>query len=213
MNQQKNNQPPKKQQRSKKLTKAQLKTSKQLAIVAAVCLLSLYALFLLTKQAAQNSEKHHLETSLAKVLPEHSFDNNLLATRNQQAEMIVYQACQHSQPKYQIYEIRTDKGYSGLIKLLLSVDLDKKRIIQVRPLFHQETPGLGDQIDVDKSPWLQQFALPLSTPANHIAVKQDEGKIDAITGATITSRAVSDAIAQALFARPLIILPNHCETP
>ncbi len=198
-------------ERRKKITKQQLTTAKQLGIAASVCLFTIYALFLLTDGSAQASEKRYLVKSLAKVLPTNSFDNDLLKTQTQQDEMIVYQACQNNIPKYQIYEIKTDKGYSGWIKLLISVDLRNKKILQARPLFHQETPGLGDQIDTDKSPWLKQFSLPLSTPKNDIAVKQDKGKIDAITGATITSRAVSNIIRESFFTHPLTVLSNHCK--
>ncbi len=197
-------------ERRKKISKKQLMTAKQLGIAATVCLFSIYVLFLLTDSTAQASEKQYLVKSLAKVLPKDGFDNDLLKTQTRQGEMTVYQACKNNQPKYQIYEIKTDKGYSGLIKLLVSVDLQNKKILQARPLFHQETPGLGDQIDTDKSPWLKQFALPLQTPKQDIAVKQDKGKIDAITGATITSRAVSNAIRESFFTQPLTVLPNHC---
>ncbi len=195
----------------KSLNKQQLKTGKQLGIAATICLFAIYAIFLLTDKAAKISEKQYLVKSLSKVLPESGFDNDLLATRQQLGDMIVYQACKEQKPIFQIYEIKTNKGYSGLIKLLVSIDLTQKKIEKIRPLFHQETPGLGDQIDVDKSPWLQQFEVQLSTPAAAIAVKKDKGQIDAITGATITSRAVSDAVRTAFFSKPLQQLPNLCE--
>lgn len=199
----------------KKINKQQLNTAKQLGIAAAVCLFSVYGLFLLTDNAAKAGEKRYLVKSLKKVLPQNSFDNDLLATKSETTSNVgkitVYQACQGTTPRYQIYEIHTDKGYSGLIKLLVSVDLAQQRIEQIRPLFHQETPGLGDQIDVDKSSWLKQLALPLSTSAERIAVKQDKGQIDAITGATITSRAVSNAVRHTFFDQSLNELPNHCE--
>lgn len=181
----------------------QLKTAKQLSLIATVCLFSIYGLFVFTHTAAQNSEKRYLQQSLANVLPSHAFDNSLLATRQEHASIISYQACFKGQPRYQIYEISTKKGYSGLIKLLVAVELSSFSIYQIRPLFHQETPGLGDQIDVNKSDWLQQFSLPLSTPKTFIALQQDGGKIDAITGATITSRAVSNLIKQQFFESPL----------
>ncbi len=193
------------------LNAKQLNTGKQLSIAASICLLAIYALFNLTEEAAKNSEKQYLIKSLAKVLPHGSFDNDLLATRQQVGEMIVYQACQNQQPAFEIFEVKTHKGYSGLIKLLVSINLSQQKIEKIRPLFHRETPGLGDQIDVDKSNWLQQLEVKLSTPAKNIAVKKDKGKIDTITGATITSRAVSNLIQQTFFAKPLPQLPNLCE--
>lgn len=186
-------------------------TAKKLLIAASVCLLSIAGLYALTESAASASEKRYLVQSLAKTLPENAFDNNLLATQTQYNDITIYQACQATIPRYAIYQIQTSKGYSGLIKLLVAIDLENQRIVQVRTLFHQETPGLGDQIEVNKSDWLQQFQRPLSTPSQHIAIKADSGQIDAITRATITSRAVSNVIQQQLFINTPPALPNLCE--
>ncbi len=192
----------------------QIKSAKKLLLFAAVCLFGIYLLFILTQEAAKRSEARYLVQSLAKVLPDNAmqqtFDNNLPATRQTIDGMTVYQACKQGQPRYIVLEVSSDKGYSGLIKLLVAVDLTQRRVYAVRPLFHQETPGLGDQIDVDKSAWLKQFAQPLSTSPAQIAVKQDNGHIDAITGATITSRAVSNALRQQVFSVNYDVLSLPC---
>lgn len=189
----------------------QLRTAKRLLTAAAVCLFGIYLLFLLTDDAAKRSEKAYLVASLAKVLPKNSFDNDLLASQTPQGDNVVYQACKAGNPRYQMYEIHSDKGYSGQIKLLVAIDMENQRLVNVRPLFHQETPGLGDQIEVEKSTWLQQFRKPLSTEKTAIAIKQDGGQIDAITGATITSRAVANVIAQQFFDHVLQPLPPLCD--
>ena len=83
-------------------------------------------------------------------------------------------------------------GYNGFIRLIVGIDLEGK-IKGVRVLEHQETPGLGAKIDEvrpgEKDPWfLRQF---IDKSATTIEVKKD---IDAITGATISSKAVTDAV-------------------
>jgi electron transport complex protein RnfG len=83
-------------------------------------------------------------------------------------------------------------GYSGYIRMIAGVDLDGT-IEGVAVLEHSETPGLGAKINEIKpgesEPWfLKQFK---GKNAGAIAVKKD---IDAITGATISSKAVTDAI-------------------
>lgn len=83
-------------------------------------------------------------------------------------------------------------GYSGFIRILVGIDLNGM-IKGVEVLEHQETPGLGAKIKEikpgEKTPWfLRQF---IGKSARGVAVKKD---IDAITGATISSRAVTDAI-------------------
>jgi len=83
-------------------------------------------------------------------------------------------------------------GYSGYIRMMAGVDLNGT-IEGVAILEHSETPGLGAKINEirrgESEPWfLKQFR---GKSAGAIAVKKD---IDAITGATISSRAVTDAI-------------------
>lgn len=80
------------------------------------------------------------------------------------------------------------KGYSSYIHVLTSVD--KNFIVQkISVLGHGETPGLGDEIEKDY--FLNQFA---GRPADNLVVIKGEtaDKIQAITGATISSRAVTE---------------------
>lgn len=83
-------------------------------------------------------------------------------------------------------------GYTGYIRIITGID-PAGAIQGVEILEHNETPGLGAKINEIKpgemEPWfLKQFK---GKSARTIAVKKD---IDAITGATISSRAVTDAI-------------------
>jgi electron transport complex protein RnfG len=90
-------------------------------------------------------------------------------------------------------------GYSGDISLLVGIDFDG--IIQgVRTIEHKETPGLGDKVDHKKSPWIDSFiGKSLSnTPLDGWAVTKDGGVFDGFTGATITPRAVVNAVHQGL---------------
>lgn len=87
-------------------------------------------------------------------------------------------------------------GYNGYIRMIVGTDLNG--IIQgVEVLEHSETPGLGAKINEirpgENEPWfLKQFK---GKSAHTIAVKKD---IDAITGATISSKAVTDAVRKTI---------------
>jgi Na+-translocating ferredoxin:NAD+ oxidoreductase subunit G len=86
------------------------------------------------------------------------------------------------------------KGYGGKIKIMLAADNNTK-IIDYRIIAHNETPGLGDRAAQPK--FRSQFKG--KTIENMVVVKKhEEGKIDAMTGATITSRGVTLAIKNAL---------------
>ena len=85
-------------------------------------------------------------------------------------------------------------GYEGLIKILVAVDTDNK-IITYKVLQHKETPGLGDK--ASKTPFIKQFAGKSS--AQLVVLKTPtQDNIQAITGATITSNAVTKAIKASL---------------
>ena len=86
------------------------------------------------------------------------------------------------------------RGYGGPIKLTVGVLEDKSiAAIEVTKLDHKETPGLGAKIVTEK--FKKQFK---GKSAKQLKVKQDGGEIDAITAATITSRAVADGIREGL---------------
>ena len=95
----------------------------------------------------------------------------------------------------------TNKGYSGPIEIVVAMDDTGERIAGVRIKSHSETPGLGAnaaQIRYgDIEPWfLAQFSGLV--PEQVFLGKDDpNGEIDAITAATITSRAVTDSVREA----------------
>src|SRR5690606_27992952 len=90
-------------------------------------------------------------------------------------------------------------GYSGAIRLLVGINRDGS-ISGVRVLGHNETPGLGDKIDLKKSDWIHRFAGKSlgSPPSQRWRVKKDGGDFDQFTGATITPRAVVNQVRRVL---------------
>ncbi|UCD32142.1 MAG: FMN-binding protein, partial [Desulfobacterales bacterium] len=86
------------------------------------------------------------------------------------------------------------KGYGGEVGLMVGVDLDNDKIIGVGVTTHSETPGLGAQAKDDPT-FVSQFkGFAIAEPAK---VTTDGGKINAMSGATITSRAVCSAATDA----------------
>lgn len=89
-------------------------------------------------------------------------------------------------------------GYVGPIRLLVGLDT-AGRVLGVRVLEHRETPGLGDRIEASRSDWLSGFAgRSLGGEDSDWMLATDGGRFDHISGATITSRAVVRAVANAL---------------
>ncbi len=86
-------------------------------------------------------------------------------------------------------------GYGGDVGLMIGVNLDTDKIVGVAVTTHSETPGLGARAKTDPK-FTEQFeGLPATET---IRIADDGGPINALSGATITSRAVVSGVDNAL---------------
>ena len=86
------------------------------------------------------------------------------------------------------------KGYGGDVGLMVGIDVKDNKLMGVGVTTHGETPGMGAKAKTDPT-FVSQFkGLALEEP---FKVTADGGSINAISGATITSRAVSAAATSA----------------
>jgi electron transport complex protein RnfG len=111
------------------------------------------------------------------------------------------------------------KGYADTVRIMFGYQPDCQCVVGIGVVAMRETPGIGDKIITDKE-FLANFTAldvklkdDLSALANEVkavkhGAKANAWQVDAIAGATITSRAVGKAIndsAQVLLPR---LLPN-----
>ena len=89
------------------------------------------------------------------------------------------------------------KGYGGDIGVMIGINLDEDKLVGVSVTTHSETPGLGAKSKEDPSFTAQFKGLSAD---DVVKVTNDGGVINAISGATITSRAVCDAVSKSLAA-------------
>ncbi|PSJ47187.1 electron transport complex subunit RsxG [Zobellella taiwanensis] len=111
----------------------------------------------------------------------------------------VFTAVKDGEVRGRAIETIAPDGYSGEIKLVVGVTADGS-LSGVRVLNHNETPGLGDKIELKKSDWMLRFDGQRLEGADdpRWAVRPDGGQFDAFTGATITPRAVVGAVRKVL---------------
>lgn len=154
------------------------------------------------------NERHVLMSTLNEVLPAESHDNDLaddaitvthpelLGTRS---PVTVYRAYRDGEPAAALFTPVAPDGYSGEIRLLIGVHVDG-RVSGVRVLSHQETPGLGDYIEIERSDWITGFENRGlgNPPVQDWDVRRYGGRFDQFTGATITPRAVVRAVKNTL---------------
>ncbi|HAR34458.1 MAG TPA: electron transporter RnfG [Desulfobacter sp.] len=91
-------------------------------------------------------------------------------------------------------------GFGGPVGLMVGINLDTDEIIAVRVTTHSETPGIGSRAKEDLS-FVSQFAS--KSMSAKFGLKKGGGDIDAMSGATVTSAAVSQAAiaAQELYKK------------
>lgn len=108
------------------------------------------------------------------------------------------------------YAIRSIvSGFGGPLTLLVGITADGK-VYNTTVLSHSETPGLGAKCTSDQKFMAQWKGLDPSVAT--LSVKKDGGSIDAITASTITSRAYTQAVANALDTFRSINAPEPVST-
>jgi electron transport complex protein RnfG len=86
------------------------------------------------------------------------------------------------------------KGFGGDIGVMVAVNVENDEIVGIGVTTHSETPGLGARAKTDLSFSDQFKGMSLKDP---FKVKSDGGNIDALSGATVTSRGVCAAVTEA----------------
>ena len=86
------------------------------------------------------------------------------------------------------------KGYGGVMGVIVGIDLETDQIIGVGVTTHSETPGMGSRAKTEPGFTAQFEGMPAAGP---FQVKADGGQIDALSGATISSRGVCGAVVEA----------------
>ena len=142
-----------------------LRAALTLAAALAVAVAVLALVHDATRARVAASERAHRAATLDRVLGGIAYDNNPLTDRLEVrdpellgtgAGVAVYRARRQGQPVAAIIEPIAPDGYSGSIRLLVGVT-PEGRLLGVRVLQHQETPGLGDAIEERRSDWIHSF--------------------------------------------------------
>ena len=167
-----------------------------LFIVSAVAAFALGGVYTITKEPIALARKAKLESAIKAVVPD--FDHlstKVVPVAEGGDSLFLYVASKDDQVVGTAIKTYTMKGFSGKIELMVGF-LDDGTIENTAVLLHKETPGLGDKMDQRKSDFSLQFIG--KNPENFkLKVKKDGGDVDAITAATISSRAFCDAVQRA----------------
>lgn len=178
------------------------------AVISAVLLAGMY---LLTLPATKAEAARRTDAALKVVFPE--ADRFDLKRARVEGGPFEFRVASRGAEELGYVAVGQATGYSSVLRVMVGMDL-AFNIRGVEILYQNETPGLGDKVTEIKStrtwwsvltgtgpdesnlrPW---FQLQFDGKIAPVKVDKDGGRIEAITGATISSRAVCQAVNEAV---------------
>ncbi len=168
-----------------------------LTLVVLLSVAILMSVYGVTEPKIQQAREANVKALLVSLFPEmtdYGFENDIYTIR-----------CDSAIVGYAL--LGNGKGYGGDIRLLVGMTADFI-IKDVAVLAHTETPGLGDKVK-EEAFRSQYRGLSL----DDVALSKEGGKIDAISGATISSRAVTNAVRTMMTEKIEYIKLKQSEQP
>lgn len=181
-----------------------------LTLICAVAALALAAVHKGTQPVIAEQERLFRMRSIEQAIP--SYDNrpdqDVVTIEHEGEPLCVFRGRQGDDVTGVAFEWTQGGGYSGDIKVLVGVtpegevacdagDAGDESYVGLQILQHAETPGLG--ANMEDEGWRRQFCgHDLEEGETYWLVRKDGGQVDSLTGATITTRVVSEAIVNAL---------------
>ena len=167
-----------------------LRLTMTLLIIAAVVAAALAVVNQITAPVIQKAQEEKTRNAILKVLPG-GYDREITDYSDPSGMVTrVYQGANG-------YALEvTPSGFDGTITLMVGVDLEGK-VLGISVISHTETAGLGAVSAADSAAG-EAFRQQFIGQSGHVQVKKDGGNMDAITGATVTSRAICSGINAAL---------------
>lgn len=180
-----------------------------LTVICAVAAMALAAVHGATTPVIAEQERLFRLRSITQAIPAHDNhpDQDVVTIEHEAQQVCVFRGRRDDEVVGVAFEWTQGGGYSGNIKVLVGFTPDgvvacdegggDQEYLGVQILQHAETPGLGARMEEEE--WRRQFCgHELDDGPTYWQVRKDGGQVDALTGATITSRTVSDAIQGAL---------------
>lgn len=163
-----------------------------LALVTGIAGASLSVVYNVTKANILKAQQAKTLSAIKEVIPG-DYTNNPKDDEIKVDEATLFPAMNGSQFTGAAVKTFSNKGYSGTIWLMVGLKSDGT-IHKISVLEQKETPGLGTKMETPK--FKDQFEGK-NPQTFKLKVKKDGGDVDAITAATISSRAFTDAVQRA----------------
>ncbi len=154
----------------------------------------------ITLDPIQKAKDNHELNAISQVV--NDFDNNpfaekmIITTKDKKHKLAMYPARKNGRLNSVAIKSYTNTGFGGRIEIIAGFNVDGA-IKNFKVISSNETPGLGSKVDEIK---FKEQLNGFNPRRQILKVRQDGGDVDAVTAATISSRAVLRAINQAFDA-------------
>ncbi len=168
-----------------------------LTLVCLIAALALAGVDRITKEPRLEQKRLAHLKAIKSVLP--LFNNDPLKDRKEIGGITFYLGKKEGEIIGVAFSSKGE-GYSGFITIMMGMNPEDDSITGIEILEHMETPGLGANIEKEefKNQFTEKSLANSKLVDERLAVKKDRGDIDALTGATISSRGVTEAVDKGL---------------
>ena len=168
-----------------------------LVIIVSLSAFSLGYIYNFTFEAVQKAKDAKELAAISEVVNE--FDNNpfdektVIMTKDKKDKLVMYPARKGGKLTSVAIKSYSNAGFGGRIEIMTGFNVAGS-IKNFKVISSNETPGLGSKVD---EPKFKEQLVDFYPHRQILKVKQDGGDVDAVTAATISSRAVLKAIEKA----------------
>ena len=150
--------------------------------------------YMITAEPIAAAKEQAVNDALAQVLP--AYDNTeKTESESDGLKITTHTATLSGEVVGYAVESASKSGFGGTVRLMVGFNKEGK-IVNINVLEQKETPGLGTKMCDAENPLLKSFKYKSAAEVT-MKVRKDGGDVDALTAATISSRAYTEAVARA----------------
>ena len=171
-----------------------LKPALSLFLIAAITTALLGFVYRLTLEPIENQHRQTKEITMREIMAGASSFRELEVSKTGSI-VRVFEGLNGGNTEGYIIELSAN-GYSGTIEMMVGISKAENEITGMRILRHSETPGLGAQ--AVRAAFYNRYNNRELNPLRVVKASPGANEIEALTGATITTRAITEAVNEAI---------------
>jgi electron transport complex protein RnfG len=171
-----------------------IKPAFSLLVIAAISTAALALVRGITLEPIENQRKITQERVKIEVLPQASGFREISVVKSGSI-VSIFEGLNENELVGYVLEL-APSGYSGAIHMMVGISAIENKLAGMRVMKHTETPGLGSLATEEK--FYRKYDGRDLVPIRVVRTNAAENEIETITSATITTRAITNAVNEAI---------------